>query len=630
MDDETPGVGSVLVERYRLDELYREGAVSRVYVARDLLLDRDVAVKVIDGLGDEVTMGRALRAARLASRVDDPHVVRILDVAPGGPPFLVLELHRAAPLDIEAAEDRFAIAGDLLAALAALHALGVVHRDVRAENVLPTDQGLTFLTAAGMMEAARDPGLGRSPGPVAVEPRRRKNAPSPEQEQGLPADLRSDVFAAGMLLEDLIGGNAGPAVVAVLGKATADDPAVRFPDAIAMRAAMLDAQDADQTAPASPAPAAGRERRGGRAAVPLVAAGLVAVIGGLAVVAAIGVGPRTTAATDPPTPATQVATSPTAVPSTPTIGGDLVAAAATDTALEELLARPDLVATSQVEADLIDRLRRVNGEEGEERAAEAAEVMGLTMVAQTEGTARADLARLVYDALADEITVAGVVAFLERDLDGAGPDGRAFLQRLRDLDGLSGDERAWACAELYGWAAVGGREGALSLPVASAAIAALLPQLSVEGLIAYAEGDPDGAGAQSGRFAEQLRDLALVRGEERATATAELYRRAVSGGLSPRYARAATDVLLGELTLDGLIVLARDAEVAGSDGPGLVARLEELGDLEGEERTTAALALLDAVDDSAAKPTPGVEGPFVAAALAVLRPLTTAPGAEGS
>jgi len=234
----------LLADRYRVGRRLGDGPAGHVYAADDVLLGRPVAVKVLDGLDDEVAVGRALRAARAVARARHRALLAVVDVDHGRPSFLALERVEGRSLEDVLGEGPVARAraaawaADLLGALAALHDVGAVHRDVRADNVLvASDRAL--LTSAGLAEAARDPALGLRVGPEPdAGPRA---APSPEQTRGEPADARSDVAAAGVLLARLLPDAAEPALAAVLARATSADPADRQPDAAALRADVLEA-----------------------------------------------------------------------------------------------------------------------------------------------------------------------------------------------------------------------------------------------------------------------------------------------------------------------------------------------------------------------------------------------------
>jgi serine/threonine protein kinase len=150
-----PSIGERLAGRYRLDAAIGSGGFASVFRARDLRLDRDVAVKVLlaHHATDPVVVARFDREARVLAAVSHPNVVAIHDVDPGGTatsaePFLVMDLCEGGSLgDRLAAANGRALAPDLVApilvgvaaGLGALHARGIVHRDLKPSNVLLSD-----------------------------------------------------------------------------------------------------------------------------------------------------------------------------------------------------------------------------------------------------------------------------------------------------------------------------------------------------------------------------------------------------------------------------------------------------------------------------------------------------------
>ena len=142
-------IGTLLQNRYRLDAELGHGGIGTVYRAHDTLLDRDVAVKVLNdaGLGTE-GRARLLREAQAVAKLNHPNIVAVHDAgevdpaaAPGagGTPFLVMELVEGTSLrdrPPSTLEETLGIARQLCAALDHAHAHGVVHRDLKPENVM--------------------------------------------------------------------------------------------------------------------------------------------------------------------------------------------------------------------------------------------------------------------------------------------------------------------------------------------------------------------------------------------------------------------------------------------------------------------------------------------------------------
>ncbi|MFE6103961.1 protein kinase [Streptomyces laurentii] len=213
-------MGEVIDGRYRLGDMLGQGGMGAVWRARDLLLDRDVAVKqlLLTGLsGDDKAMQRFAREAKLTARITHPSVPAVHDWGTdGGPrtpgPYLVMELVRGKDLHRLLKEGRrfsAAEAADITAqitdALAYAHHLDVVHRDLKPSNVMLTEDGrvkvMDFGIAAAVHPSANDPritGTGGAPGTPGFI--------SPEQIQGAQATPRSDLYALGCLLYEVLTG----------------------------------------------------------------------------------------------------------------------------------------------------------------------------------------------------------------------------------------------------------------------------------------------------------------------------------------------------------------------------------------------------------------------------------------
>ncbi|MCA1813832.1 MAG: serine/threonine protein kinase, partial [Halobacteriales archaeon] len=209
-------VGGLAFGRYQVRALLGEGGFGRVFLAHDRVLDRDVVVKELQPRwrSEPRIVATFLREAQVAGRLRHPNIVAIHDVREqAGQACIIMEhvpggtLQDAlAPGPLPEAE-AVRIARCVLGALAAAHAKGVVHRDVKAGNVLLGPGGEVKLTDFGIAQLASEgqertaSGLtsaGFQPGTLA--------AMSPEQARGAPVDARSDVYAAGALLHRMLTG----------------------------------------------------------------------------------------------------------------------------------------------------------------------------------------------------------------------------------------------------------------------------------------------------------------------------------------------------------------------------------------------------------------------------------------
>ena len=203
-----PTIGESLGGRYRLDALIGSGGFASVFRARDLRLERDVAVKVLlaNHATDPAIATRFDREARVLATVSHPNVVAIHDVAPGDPataaePFIVMELCDGGSLaDRLAASETGALPPDELVpvlvdvatGLDALHARGIVHRDLKPSNIL-LSEGRARIADLGI--AATGPSeltaVGTTIGTLAYL--------APEQLAGEPGSAASDVHALGVI-----------------------------------------------------------------------------------------------------------------------------------------------------------------------------------------------------------------------------------------------------------------------------------------------------------------------------------------------------------------------------------------------------------------------------------------------
>jgi len=180
-----------------------EGGMGEVWKARDTRLDRTVALKVSKAEFSE----RFEREARAVAALNHPHICTLYDV---GPNYLVMELVEGVPLKGPLpVEKAIEYAGQILDALDAAHRKGITHRDLKPANILVTRQGIKLL----------DFGLAKQAGPADGSDARLTEAltsqgqilgtlqyMAPEQLQGKDADARSDIFAFGCVLYEMLSG----------------------------------------------------------------------------------------------------------------------------------------------------------------------------------------------------------------------------------------------------------------------------------------------------------------------------------------------------------------------------------------------------------------------------------------
>lgn len=205
--------GALLDGRYRVQSRIASGGTSTVYRGLDVRLDRPVAVKVMDAryAGDDQFLTRFQLEARTVARLKNPGLVAVYDQGiDGRHPFLVMELVEGGTLRELLAERGpmpphavAAVLRPVLGGLAAAHRAGLVHRDVKPENVLISDDGDVKIADFGLVRAVAAAGITSTSvilGTAAYL--------SPEQVRDGNAGPRSDVYSTGILTYELLTGRA--------------------------------------------------------------------------------------------------------------------------------------------------------------------------------------------------------------------------------------------------------------------------------------------------------------------------------------------------------------------------------------------------------------------------------------
>jgi serine/threonine protein kinase len=276
-------------DRYRLGERLGHGGMGEVFAARDLRLDREVALKLLraDLAEQDGMRERVVAEARLAARLSHPHVVGVLDTGEqDGRPFVVMERLSgrtlrdelsAGPMPAERVRD---VGLHVLRALAAAHELGIVHRDVKPGNVLDAGVGTWKVADFGIAKWVHADETLTGTGELLGSP----SYLAPERIEGQQAGPASDLYAVGVLLYEALCGrkpfegddpfalatairdgefeppatvlpDADPEIVAVIERAMRLDPAERYESAEAMAAALLgEAEETNDTTATIAAP----------------------------------------------------------------------------------------------------------------------------------------------------------------------------------------------------------------------------------------------------------------------------------------------------------------------------------------------------------------------------------------
>jgi eukaryotic-like serine/threonine-protein kinase len=208
-----PLVGALLEGRYRVGPRIARGGMATVYEATDTRLDRVVAVKVMHKgyADDEHFIDRFVREARSAARLSHPHVVGVFDQGEDdGTLFLAMEYVPGCTLRDVINEQgalppsrALALLEPMVSALAAAHDAGIVHRDVKPENVLLTDDGRVKVADFGLARAVTNATSTATSGGVLIGT---VSYIAPELVTDGSADARSDVYSAGVLLYEMLSG----------------------------------------------------------------------------------------------------------------------------------------------------------------------------------------------------------------------------------------------------------------------------------------------------------------------------------------------------------------------------------------------------------------------------------------
>src|ERR671937_210629 len=244
-------LGTTLSGRYRLEARIGAGGMSTVYRALDEVLQRQVAIKLMNRevATDSDQLERFRREARAVAQLSHPHIVGVIDAGEDeGRPYIVFEyvegetlkerIRRMGRLPIDEA---IAYAIEIARALGAAHARGIVHRDIKPQNVLVDEEGSAKVTDFGIARSLDEEGLtadGRVLGTTDYA--------SPEQALGHDVTGQSDLYSLGVVLYEMLTGEVpfkGDSQVAVAMKhvrETMPDVQARRPEVSSSLAAVID------------------------------------------------------------------------------------------------------------------------------------------------------------------------------------------------------------------------------------------------------------------------------------------------------------------------------------------------------------------------------------------------------
>jgi serine/threonine-protein kinase len=241
-----PAVGATPGERYQLGAMLGRGGMGEVLTATDAQIGRQVAIKRMRIAATPELVARFWREARIQGRLDHPAIVPVHELATdrdGRPYFVMKKLTGTTLQDILAARDaerwpRQALLRaycDVCLAVEFAHTRGVIHRDLKPANIMLGDFGEVYVLDWGVARVAADDLESLTPAPMTApsgedtletQAGTLMGTPaymSPEQARGELVDARTDVFALGKILDEILGDDGAPELAAVSDAATADD-----------------------------------------------------------------------------------------------------------------------------------------------------------------------------------------------------------------------------------------------------------------------------------------------------------------------------------------------------------------------------------------------------------------------
>ncbi|HKH41971.1 MAG TPA: serine/threonine-protein kinase [Solirubrobacterales bacterium] len=225
-------------ERYELEDRLGHGGMATVYRARDLKLDREVAIKLLadNFAGDDEVRNRFSREARLAARLDHPNVVQVFDVGEDEDrPFIVMEHVAGGTLEDRLSRRRsvdrdeaLRLLGQLCEGLGHAHGKKLVHRDIKPQNLLLRDSDDCLkITDFGIARAAEETARLTRPGKVIGTDRYM----APEQLADGRITPATDVYACGVVADELLPQTRSPELREIVARCLHQDPGERFSDA---------------------------------------------------------------------------------------------------------------------------------------------------------------------------------------------------------------------------------------------------------------------------------------------------------------------------------------------------------------------------------------------------------------
>ena len=204
-------IGQIVKERYEILQVLGEGGMAFVYKARDTQLERFVAIKTLkpNYVNQETFVDRFKREAKTAANLNHPNIVQIFDWGIEEEPYFVMEYIEGETLTSIISKNKTISLSDILfigaqvsSGLHAAHQKGLVHRDIKPGNIMITPDGKVKVTDFGIVSLQNEESDITKTGSVLGT----ASYISPEQAQGKPVSIESDLYSLGTVLYELITG----------------------------------------------------------------------------------------------------------------------------------------------------------------------------------------------------------------------------------------------------------------------------------------------------------------------------------------------------------------------------------------------------------------------------------------
>ncbi len=225
-----------IADRYLIKKMIGEGGMADVYLAYDVILQRNVAVKILRGdlANDPVNLARFQKEAMALANTSHPNIVEVFDVGvQGNKNYIVMEyvqgctlkqlINKRGSIPID---ETVNIMKQLVSAVAHAHKMGIIHRDIKSQNVLIKDDGTVKLSDFGIAYTADSSGLTQKETVMGSV-----HYIAPELAQGQPASIQSDIYSLGIVFYELLTGDVpyhGDSVMEIVLKHLHNDvPSVR-------------------------------------------------------------------------------------------------------------------------------------------------------------------------------------------------------------------------------------------------------------------------------------------------------------------------------------------------------------------------------------------------------------------